>query len=71
MDGAFIEKQTIETFGPNDKEFKHNYRVDATDPAGVFLPRVSQVDIDASSLELEAKPDEEYSQLVRDLRTLR
>ncbi|KAF5322328.1 hypothetical protein D9619_002094 [Psilocybe cf. subviscida] len=31
MDGAFTEKQTIETFGLNDREFEHNYRVDVTD----------------------------------------
>jgi len=28
MDGAFIEKQTIETFALNDREFERNYRVD-------------------------------------------
>jgi len=38
MDGAFIEKQTIETFALNDREFEHNYRVDVTDPSGGFLP---------------------------------
>jgi len=37
MDGAFIEKQTIETFALNDREFEHNYRVDVTDPSGGFL----------------------------------
>ncbi|KAF8737375.1 hypothetical protein AX14_012969 [Amanita brunnescens Koide BX004] len=71
MDGAFIEKQTIETFGLNDKEFEHNYRVDVTDPAGGFLPGVLQVGIDDSSLELQAKLDEEYNQLVQDRQTLR
>jgi DNA-directed RNA polymerase II subunit RPB1 len=30
--GAFIEKQSIETFGLSNKEFEHNYRVDVTDP---------------------------------------
>lgn len=30
MDGAYIEKQTIETFGLNDREFEHNSRVDVT-----------------------------------------
>jgi hypothetical protein len=38
MDGAFIEKQTIETFGLKVREFEHNYRVDVTDPAEVSFP---------------------------------
>ncbi|KIJ98272.1 hypothetical protein K443DRAFT_680910 [Laccaria amethystina LaAM-08-1] len=71
MDGAFIEKQTIETFGLNDKEFEHNYRVDVTDPTGGFLPGVLQVGIDDSSLELQSKLDEEYARLVEDRRLLR
>ncbi|KAF8060852.1 hypothetical protein FPV67DRAFT_310188 [Lyophyllum atratum] len=71
MDGAFIEKQNIETFGLNDKEFEHNYRVDVTDPAGGFIAGVLQVGIDDSSLELQSKLDEEYAQLVEDRRLLR
>ncbi|KAF5376975.1 hypothetical protein D9615_007212 [Tricholomella constricta] len=71
MDGAFIEKQTIETFGVNNEEFEHNYRVDVTDPAGGFLPGVLQVGIDDSSLELQSKLDEEYARLVEDRRLLR
>ncbi|KAH0590072.1 DNA-directed RNA polymerase II subunit rpb1 [Termitomyces sp. J132] len=71
MDGAFIEKQTIETFGLSDKEFEHNYRVDVTDPAGGFLPGVLQIGIDDSSLELQSKLDEEYTRLLEDRRVLR
>ncbi|KAG6916931.1 DNA-directed RNA polymerase II subunit rpb1 [Tephrocybe rancida] len=71
MDGAFIEKQTIETFGLNDKEFEHNYCVDVTDPAGGFLPGVLQVGIDDSSLELQSKLDGEYARLVEDRLLLR
>ncbi|KAF5365354.1 hypothetical protein D9757_013779 [Collybiopsis confluens] len=70
MDGAFIEKQSIDTFSLNDREFEHNYRVDVTDPAGGFLPGVLQVGIDDSSLELQKKLDEEYDQLVSDRRML-
>jgi hypothetical protein len=51
INGAFIEKQTIETFGLNDREFEHNYPGDVTDPAGGFLPGVLQVGVDDSSLE--------------------
>ena len=71
MDGAFIEKQTIETFGLSNKEFEHNYRVDVTDPAGGFMTNVLQAGIDDSSLELQAKLDEEYSRLVDDRKLLR
>ncbi|KAJ3991168.1 hypothetical protein F5050DRAFT_1872774, partial [Lentinula boryana] len=71
MDGAYIEKQNIDTFSLNDREFEHNYRVDVTDPAGGFLPGVLQVGIDDSSLDLQNKLDEEYDQLVTDRRLLR
>jgi DNA-directed RNA polymerase II subunit RPB1 len=71
MDGAFIDRQNIETFTLNDKEFEHNYRVDVADPAGGFLPGVLQVGLDYSSLELQAKLDEEFSQLAEDCRMLR
>ncbi|KAF8440259.1 hypothetical protein L210DRAFT_3645433 [Boletus edulis BED1] len=65
MGGAFIERQKIETFVMSDREFKHNYRVDVTDKGG-FLPGVLQIGIDDSLLELQAKLDEEYVQLVED-----
>ncbi|KAH9907090.1 uncharacterized protein B0H18DRAFT_1193799, partial [Fomitopsis serialis] len=70
MDGAFIERQNIETFVLNDREFAHNYRVDVTDPSGGFLPGVLQAGLDDSSLELQGKLDEEYDQLVQDCRLL-
>ena len=70
-DGAFIEKQSIKTFGLSNKEFEHNYRVDATDPAGGFMANVLQAAIDDSSLELQAKLDEEYRRLVDDRKLLR
>ncbi|EGN92710.1 hypothetical protein SERLA73DRAFT_98944 [Serpula lacrymans var. lacrymans S7.3] len=71
MDGAFIERQKIDTFALSDKEFEHNYRVDVTDPAGGFLPGVLQVGLDDSSLELQAKLDEEFTQLLEDRGVLR
>ncbi|KAI0791691.1 beta and beta-prime subunits of DNA dependent RNA-polymerase [Abortiporus biennis] len=71
MDGAFIERQNIETFALNDREFEHDYRVDVTDPSGGFLPGVLQVGLDDSSLELQAKLDEEFAQLSDDRRLLR
>ncbi|KAI5120862.1 hypothetical protein M0805_008235 [Coniferiporia weirii] len=71
MDGAFIERQTIKTFGLNNREFEHRYRVDVTDSKGGFLPGVLQVGIDDSSLELQQKLDEEYERLLEDRRLLR
>lgn len=71
MDGAFIERQNIKTFGINNREFEHRYRVDVTDPKGGFLPGVLQVGIDDSSLELQQKLDEEYDQLSQDRMLLR
>ncbi|KAI6107391.1 DNA-directed RNA polymerase II, subunit 1 [Pisolithus croceorrhizus] len=63
MDGAFIERQRIDTFGLSNREFEHKYRG--------FLPGVLQIGIDDSSLELQAKLDEEYARLVQDRRELR
>jgi len=71
MDGAFIERQNIDTFSLNNKKFEHDYRVDVTDPVGGFLPGVLQVGLDDSSLELQVKLDEEFNQLVEDRRLLR
>ena len=66
MDGAFFEKQSIESFGLSNREFEHNYRVDVTDPAGGFMANMLQAGTDDSSLELQAKLDEEYGRLVED-----
>ncbi|KAF7426730.1 DNA-directed RNA polymerase II subunit rpb1 [Pleurotus ostreatus] len=71
MDGAFIEKQNIATFGVNHAQFKHNYHVDVVDPAGGFLPGVLQVGVDDSSPELQAKLDKEFAQLCEDRKLLR
>ncbi|TFK37902.1 hypothetical protein BDQ12DRAFT_698861 [Crucibulum laeve] len=67
MDGIYIEKQTIEIFRLNNREFEHNYRIDVTDPAGDFLPGVLQIRFDNSSLEFQAKLDEEYMRKPSDL----
>jgi DNA-directed RNA polymerase II subunit RPB1 len=54
--GAFIERQNIDTFSLNNKEFEHNYRVDVSDSVGGFLPGVPQVGLlDDSTLELQVK----------------
>ncbi|KAJ7668592.1 hypothetical protein DFH06DRAFT_1126070 [Mycena polygramma] len=37
MDGAFIEKQNVDTFALTDEQFRHNYRVDVTDEKSGFM----------------------------------
>jgi DNA-directed RNA polymerase II subunit RPB1 len=71
MDGAFIERQKIETFGLDNDTFEHNYRVDVTDGKNGFLPNTLQIGVDDSSLELQMKLDEEYNELLNDRRLLR
>ncbi|VDC07033.1 unnamed protein product [Peniophora sp. CBMAI 1063] len=71
MDGAFIERQHIDTFTLTDAEFEHNYRVDVMDPQGGFLPGVLQVGVDDNSLDLQNLLDQEYAQLQRDRAMLR
>ncbi|EEB96427.1 hypothetical protein MPER_04443, partial [Moniliophthora perniciosa FA553] len=66
-----VRHSALTTFGLNDKEFEHNYRVDVTEPSGGFLPGVLQIGLDDSSLELQSKLDEEYTALVNDRQTLR
>jgi len=71
MDGAFIERQKIDTFGLDNEAFEHNYRVDVTDGKNGFLPNTLQIGVDDSSLELQMKLDEEYNELLNDRRLLR
>jgi hypothetical protein len=71
MDGAFIERQKIETFGLDNEAFEHNYRVDVTDGKNGFLPNTLQIGVDDSSLELQMKLDEEYNELLNDCHLLR
>ena len=71
MDGAFIERQNIETFALNNAQFEHDFRVDVTDPSGGFLPGVLQAGLDDSSLDLQGRLDEEFAQLSEDRRLLR
>ena len=71
MDGAFIERQNIETFALNNAQFEHDFRVDVTDPSGGFLPGVLQAGLDDSSLDLQGRLDEEFTQLSEDRRLLR
>ena len=66
-----LRGKSIKTFGINNREFEHRYRVDVTDPKDGFLPGVLQVGIDDSSLELQEKLDMEYERLCEDRRLSR
>ncbi|TEB32500.1 beta and beta-prime subunits of DNA dependent RNA-polymerase [Coprinellus micaceus] len=69
MDGAFSEKQSIETFTLHNAEFQHKYRVDVTDPAGGFMAGVLQVGVNDSPTVLQEKLDQEFAKKDRhDLR---
>jgi len=61
----------MNTFTLNTKQFEHDYHVDVTIPQKGFLPRVLQVGIDSTSLDLQMKLDEEYQMLQEDWRLLR
>ena len=50
MDGMSIERQNIDMFSLNNKEFKHNYQVDVTDPVGGYLPGVLQVGLSVATV---------------------
>ncbi|KAH7103209.1 beta and beta-prime subunits of DNA dependent RNA-polymerase [Auriculariales sp. MPI-PUGE-AT-0066] len=71
MDGAFIERQGIDHFGLDDKSFDRKYRVDLMDSKHGFKPGSLAVGLDDSSPELQAKLDEEFTQLTHDRRNLR
>ncbi|KAF9527844.1 hypothetical protein CPB83DRAFT_932961 [Crepidotus variabilis] len=70
IDGTFIQKAKIETFGLNDHKFKDNYQVEVTDTAGGSLPGVLQLSVDDSPLDQQVKLDKEFGQLVGDPRLL-
>lgn len=71
IDGAFIERQSVEPFHLSNKAFERRYRVDVTEPSKGFLPGTLQFGLDDSSIELQTKLDEEWNQLVEDRRVLR
>ncbi|KAK7040592.1 DNA-directed RNA polymerase subunit [Favolaschia claudopus] len=71
MDGAFIEKQNVDTFACSDAAFRHDYKVDVTDGKSGFAHGVLQLGLDDNSLELQAKLDEEYAQLLEDRQLMR
>ncbi|EJD33620.1 RNA polymerase II largest subunit [Auricularia subglabra TFB-10046 SS5] len=71
MDGAFIERQTIESFHIDNKRFEVKHRVDVTDPMLGFRHGVLAVGLHDSSPELQLKLDEEFDQLRADRYVLR
>ncbi|KDQ17519.1 hypothetical protein BOTBODRAFT_29699 [Botryobasidium botryosum FD-172 SS1] len=73
MDGAYIEKQRIDTYHLSNRAFNRKYRVDVIgeEENGGFAPGILQVGLDVGTPELQAKLDEEFNQLEADRRLLR
>ncbi|KAF8707772.1 DNA-directed RNA polymerase subunit beta', partial [Rhizoctonia solani] len=71
MDGAFIERQSVEPYRLSNRAFERKYRVDVLEAGSGFSPGTLQVGLDASSPELQYKLDNEYAQLVKDRKMLR
>ncbi|CEL60015.1 DNA-directed RNA polymerase II subunit A [Rhizoctonia solani AG-1 IB] len=71
MDGAFIERQSVEPYRLSNRAFERKYRVDVLEAGSGFSAGTLQVGLDASSPELQYKLDNEYAQLVKDRKMLR
>ncbi|KAI6167226.1 RNA polymerase II largest subunit [Pisolithus thermaeus] len=70
LDKKMVDGRQLLGFLLGDGELECEYRVDVSDKEGGFLPGVLQMGVDDSSLELQAKLDEEYARLVQDHREL-
>ncbi|KAG9081047.1 DNA-directed RNA polymerase II subunit rpb1 [Ceratobasidium sp. 370] len=71
MDGAFIERQSVEPYWLSRRAFDREYRVDVLETGSGFSPNTFQVGIDGTSPELQYKLDREFAQLTEDRRLLR
>ncbi|KAG8714811.1 DNA-directed RNA polymerase II subunit rpb1 [Ceratobasidium sp. 423] len=71
MDGAFIERQSVEPYRLSNRAFDRKYRVDVLEASSGFSPGTLQVGLDATSPELQYKLDNEFAQLVKDRKMLR
>ncbi|KAG8968061.1 DNA-directed RNA polymerase II subunit rpb1 [Tulasnella sp. 419] len=70
MDGAFIEKQRLDTYFMGDGTFDKVFKVDVITGKG-FRRGVLQVGLESNSIELQKLLDEEYNQLLEDRHQLR
>ncbi|QRW05817.1 DNA-directed RNA polymerase III subunit C5 [Ceratobasidium sp. AG-Ba] len=71
MDGAFIERQSVEPYRLSNRAFDRKYRVDVLEASSGFSQGTLQVGIDGTSPELQYKLDREFAQLTEDRRILR
>ncbi|EKD04138.1 DNA-directed RNA polymerase ii largest subunit [Trichosporon asahii var. asahii CBS 8904] len=71
MDGAMMEKQTLDTLRLSDAAFESKYRVDVLGATGGFKKGTLEAGIDQTSVDLQKLLDEEWGQLVEDRRLLR
>ncbi|CAE6495524.1 unnamed protein product, partial [Rhizoctonia solani] len=71
MDGAFIERQSVEPYRLSNRAFDRKYRVDVLEAGSGFSPGTLQVGLDSSSPELQYRLDNEFAQLTKDRKMLR
>ncbi|KAH7330647.1 beta and beta-prime subunits of DNA dependent RNA-polymerase [Rhizoctonia solani] len=71
MDGAFIERQSVDPYRLSNRAFDRKYRVDVLEAGAGFSPGTLQVGLDATSPELQYKLDNEFAQLTKDRKMLR
>ncbi|KAG8880570.1 DNA-directed RNA polymerase II subunit rpb1 [Tulasnella sp. 332] len=70
MDGAFIERQRVDPYFLSDNAFRAKYKVDVLGGSG-FKRGTIQAGRATKPIELQAKLDEEYTQLSADREVLR
>ncbi|ODV89296.1 hypothetical protein CANCADRAFT_65867 [Tortispora caseinolytica NRRL Y-17796] len=72
LDGAQVEKQTVDTIPGSDEMFESRYKIDLMDPKHTLDPKLletgSQI---AGDIKVQAVLDQEYQQLLEDRRFLR
>ena len=71
MDGAAMERQSLESIRLSDRAFERRYKVDVIGPSGGLSKQTLQAGIDASSGDLQKLLVEEYEQLSADRALLR
>ncbi|KAL1406297.1 DNA-directed RNA polymerase II core subunit rpo21 [Vanrija albida] len=71
MDGAAMEKQSLDIIRLSDDAFERRYKVDVIGGSGGFSRGTLQAGIDQSSVELQNLLDIEFGTLVEDRRLLR
>lgn len=70
MDGAAMEKQSLDIIRLSDQAFERRYKIDVLGGSG-FSKGILQAGIDQSSISLQKLLDEEFAQISEDRRILR